>query len=136
MQEETLDKFNEFLAANDRIANECKAALPFAHDPEVIKAFEFLNRLNILAEKYQFQFCDIILLLDPSFGVDISTEVRLKALTLKRRPRQVKRYRNPHTGDVIETRGANHKLLKQWKAEHGAIVVEGWIDSSCLGSEK
>lgn len=136
MEEEVLEKFTEFLEANDRIANDCKAALHFAHDPEVIKALEFLNRLNNLAEKYQFQSRDIILLLDPSYGGYVSNEVQFNALIPKRKPRQVKCYRNPHTGEVLETRGANHKLLKQWKAEYGAKVVEDWRDQPSLGSRE
>jgi hypothetical protein len=45
-----------------------------------------------------------------------------------RRPREypVKRYKNPHTGDVIETRGGNHTVLKKWKSTYGGAVVEGW----------
>lgn len=42
------------------------------------------------------------------------------------RTRQVKIYKNPHNGEKIETKGGNHKLLKQWKAEHGAGEVESW----------
>jgi len=126
MREDMLEKFTEFLAANDRIANDCKAALPLARDPEVIKAFQFLSKLDVLAKKYQFEPSDIILLLDPSYAVETRGEEGLNALTLKRKPRQVKRYRNPHTGELIETRGANHKLLKQWKEAHGAKTVEAW----------
>jgi hypothetical protein len=45
----------------------------------------------------------------------------------KRRARQIKQYHNPHTGEVIETKGGNHKQLKEWKAEHGGDVVESWL---------
>lgn len=40
---------------------------------------------------------------------------------------QVKQYKNPHNGEIIETKGGNHKLLKEWKAEYGSDVVEGWL---------
>jgi hypothetical protein len=29
-------------------------------------------------------------------------------------------------GEVIETKGGNHKTLKEWKAKWGGDVVEGW----------
>lgn len=128
IREDILEKFTEFLAANDRIANECKAALPLAHDPEVVKIFQFLSRLDVLAKKYQFESSDIILLLDPSYAAETPKQERNSATTLKRKQRQLKCYRNPHTGESIETRGANHKLLKQWKEEYGAEVVESWRD--------
>lgn len=44
-----------------------------------------------------------------------------------RKPRQVKVYKNPHNGELIETKGGNHKTLKLWKAEYGADVVESWV---------
>jgi hypothetical protein len=36
-------------------------------------------------------------------------------------------YKNPHTGEVVETKGGNHKGLKEWKAEHGSATVESWL---------
>ncbi len=45
----------------------------------------------------------------------------------QRKPREVKIYKNPHNGELIETKGGNHRLLKQWKQEHGADVVESWL---------
>ena len=43
----------------------------------------------------------------------------------KRRP--IKVYKNPHTGVTEESRGGNNKTLKEWKDQHGAKVVEGWV---------
>jgi len=43
-----------------------------------------------------------------------------------KRARKVKQYKNPHNGEVIETKGGNHKTLKEWKAKWGGDVVEGW----------
>lgn len=40
--------------------------------------------------------------------------------------RRVKIYRNPHANEVIETKGGNHKTLKEWKATWGAEEVESW----------
>ncbi|MNH44318.1 hypothetical protein D3C79_1064480 [compost metagenome] len=45
----------------------------------------------------------------------------------QRKPREVKRYKNPHSGEVVETKGGNHKILKQWKQEHGSDTVESWL---------
>ncbi|CAO1670490.1 histone-like nucleoid-structuring protein, MvaT/MvaU family [Salinicola sp. NYA28a] len=36
-------------------------------------------------------------------------------------------YKNPHTGRVIETRGQNHRELKQWKQAYGTDVVLSWL---------
>jgi hypothetical protein len=44
-----------------------------------------------------------------------------------RKPRQVKVYKKPHTGEVVETKGGNHRTLKEWKAEYGSATVESWL---------
>jgi hypothetical protein len=44
-----------------------------------------------------------------------------------KKPRSVKVYLNPHNGERIETKGGNHKLLKEWKLKHGSNEVETWV---------
>jgi hypothetical protein len=44
-----------------------------------------------------------------------------------RRAREVKIYQNPHTGEIVETKGGNQKTLKEWKSKHGADAVESWL---------
>ncbi|MFJ6826234.1 DNA binding protein [Pseudomonas sp. NPDC090964] len=46
-----------------------------------------------------------------------------------RKGRPMMRYRNPLTGEVLETKGTNHKTLRQWKAAHGRDVVESWREA-------
>jgi hypothetical protein len=29
--------------------------------------------------------------------------------------------------EVVETKGGNHKVLKEWKAEYGSDTVESWL---------
>ncbi|MNS60205.1 hypothetical protein D3C72_931900 [compost metagenome] len=39
----------------------------------------------------------------------------------------VKVYQNPHTGELIETKGGNHRGLKAWKEQYGAATVDSWL---------
>lgn len=41
------------------------------------------------------------------------------------RERKLKRYHNPHTDEFIETKGGNHKTLKEWR-EKWPDEVESW----------
>jgi hypothetical protein len=36
------------------------------------------------------------------------------------------RYKNPSNGEIVETKGGNHKVLKAWKKEYGNDTVESW----------
>ncbi|MNE44365.1 hypothetical protein D3C80_1385870 [compost metagenome] len=67
----------------------------------------------------------VITILDPSKGLSVSTASASSGV--QRKLREVKRYKNPHSGEVVETKGGNHKILKQWKQEHGSDTVESWL---------
>ncbi|TVP54100.1 MAG: H-NS histone, partial [Halomonadaceae bacterium] len=43
-----------------------------------------------------------------------------------RRKRPMKTYRNPHTGETVQTRGGNHKVLNAWRKQYGSDEVAGW----------
>ncbi|HCL4185724.1 TPA: DNA binding protein, partial [Pseudomonas aeruginosa] len=47
----------------------------------------------------------------------------------QRKARAVKVYKNPNSGEIVETKGGNHKVLKAWKAEFGNDVVESWLQN-------
>jgi DNA-binding protein H-NS len=63
---------------------------------------------------------------------ELATGARTQAAGGKktRRARTVKVYKNPHNGEVIETKGGNHKALKGWKEQFGADVVESWVQAA------
>jgi len=131
-------KIAEVFQINRRIQSEFQTAAALLRDAEVIRALRFLNDLDELAEKFQFTPRDILMYLAPrkessksahaEQGVIQKLTAKADATKSTRRPREypVKRYKNPHTGDVIETRGGNHTVLKKWKSTYGGAVVEGW----------
>lgn len=43
-----------------------------------------------------------------------------------RKERRVMVYKNPHSGEVLKTKGANHKKLREWRDNYGASEVRGW----------
>ena len=85
---------------------------------------EFESKLRGLMGEYNKALPDIIALLDPESRTS-KTARAAKPATAKR-TRKMKQYSNPNTGEVIETKGGNHKTLKEWKAKWGSAVVEGW----------
>ncbi|MNC69860.1 hypothetical protein D3C75_1206020 [compost metagenome] len=74
--------------------------------------------------EYNYSLKDVINLLDPQAGRRAPV---VQSETGTRKPRQVKVYKNPHTGELVETKGGNHRTLKEWKAEYGAGTVESWL---------
>ncbi len=92
-------------------------------DAGLKREIEFEQKLVGLMKSYDKNLRDIIAILDPK----AATRTPASAVKQQRRPRVVKVYANPHTGERIETKGGNHRGLKAWKEQYGAQTVESWV---------
>lgn len=115
---------NEYRATEEAIKELQERLKNLSQDDKLKKELEFEGKLRTLMGEYQKSLRDIIALLDPE--AKMSKAPRTAKTTGSKRARKVKQYKNPNTGEVIETKGGNHKTLKEWKAKWGAEVVEGW----------
>lgn len=105
---------------------------------ELLRERSFIAEFKELKRKYQFSTQEAFALLDPSllfdreFTVEDFFAVFQKSLSGsspcvdRRHPKSLKKYRNPFTGEVIETKGFNNKKIREWKAAHGREEVESW----------
>jgi hypothetical protein len=87
------------------------------------KELEFKEQLEMLMSEYEKTSKDVKDILFPNAEPEQAQQQKKTT----RKPRKLKVYKNPLTGEVVETRGGNQKQLKQWKEEHGDEVVEGWL---------
>lgn len=120
-----MSKLAEFRQLEQQLAQQLAELESLKNDDGLKKEIEFETKLRDLLAEYGFSLKSVINLLDPQ-----APTRRTLAVTepkAPRKPRSVKVYKNPHTGEVIETKGGNHKGLKEWKAEHGSNVVESWV---------
>ncbi|MCX2889980.1 H-NS histone [Pseudomonas sp. LB-090624] len=116
---------NEYRATEEAI-KELQARLAnLSQDDKLKKELEFEGKLRNLMGEYSKSLRDVIALLDPESKLSKGPRGAVKAVATKR-ARKVKQYKNPHNGEVIETKGGNHKTLKEWKANWGGDVVESW----------
>ncbi|WP_419308049.1 histone-like nucleoid-structuring protein, MvaT/MvaU family [Chromohalobacter israelensis] len=94
-------------------------------DQRLTSELEFKEKLEALMKEYDKSPAAVIEMLDPQ------PESRSKPATqtnnVSRRKRKLKIYKNPNTGEVVETRGGNQKTLKAWKDEYGNDTVESWL---------
>ncbi|MCY1307415.1 transcriptional regulator [Pseudomonas sp. BN414] len=116
-----MSKLAEFKRLEAQLAEQLAALNTLKDDKELKREIEFEQKLNSLLEEYGFNLKTVISILDPQ------TPRMLTPRQDKRRQRVLKRYRNPHTNEVVETKGGNHKILNAWKAEHGAETVNSWL---------
>ncbi|MBR9881255.1 MAG: DNA binding protein [Gammaproteobacteria bacterium] len=91
------------------------------NDDRLKTELDFKNHLEDLMREFDKSAADVIKLLDPTQAAGTSTK------STGRAKRKLKIYKNPNTGEVVETRGGNQKTLKAWKEEYGAETVEEWL---------
>ncbi|WP_339482139.1 MULTISPECIES: histone-like nucleoid-structuring protein, MvaT/MvaU family [unclassified Pseudomonas] len=119
-----MSKLAEFRQLEKHLAEQLQALEALKDDAGLKKEIEFETKLRALLGEYSYSLKDVINLLDPQANRRAPvTESKAGS----RKPRQVKIYKNPHSGEVVETKGGNHKTLKEWKAEYGSDTVESWL---------
>ncbi|SFP67915.1 hypothetical protein SAMN05216229_104284 [Geopseudomonas sagittaria] len=118
-----MSKLAEFRRAEQALKEQLALLEKLQGDSGLKREMEFEDKLKALMEDYGMDLATVVAILNPQ---PVELEPVGPAAVMRRRPRQVKVYVQPVTGKRIETKGANHAQLKDWKAEFGAEVVEGW----------
>lgn len=114
---------NEYRSTKETLKELEQRLSELSGDSRLEKELEFEQMLREIMTEYNKSLHDIVNIIDPDF-LKSATQSSEKPT---RKPRRTKRYLNPHTGAVIETKGANHKELKEWKAQWGQDTVESWF---------
>nr|WP_269476041.1 histone-like nucleoid-structuring protein, MvaT/MvaU family [Pseudomonas mosselii] len=118
----TVSRLAEFRAAEKALKEQMAQLEALKKDAGLKREIEFEQKLVGLMKSYDKNLRDIIAILDPKAASRAPAPIKQQ-----RRPRVVKVYQNPHTGERIETKGGNHRGLKAWKEQYGAQTVESWV---------
>ncbi|WLG81935.1 DNA binding protein [Pseudomonas sp. FP1911] len=119
-----MSRLVEFRKLEQQLAEQLAELESMKSDSGLKKEMEFESKLRALLGEYGFSLKNIISILDPEAGRRTSTLIA--SVKAARKARDVKIYKNPNSGELIETKGGNHRQLKEWKIEFGADVVESW----------
>ena len=121
-----MSRLAEFRKLEQQLAAQLAELESLKNDSSLQKEMEFENKLRGLLGEYSFSLRDVINILDPQAGSRKGPAVVADAKAT-RKPRSAKVYKNPHSGEIVETKGGNHKTLKEWKAQYGGDEVEAWV---------
>lgn len=118
-----MSRLAEFRLLEQQLAAQLAELEALKNDSALKQEMEFETKLRSLLNEYGYGLRQVVLIL----------LIRKRWLPLiwppktSRKPREVKVYKNPHSGEVVETKGGNQRTLKAWKNEYGAEVVESWL---------
>ena len=118
-----MSRLAEFRAAEKALQEQLAQLESLKNDAGLKKEIEFEQKLQALMSSYNKNLRDIIAILDPNPTATAAAPAGPK----RRRARVVKVYQNPHTGELIETKGGNHRGLKAWKEQYGIEAVDSWL---------
>tara|TARA_R110001592_G_scaffold272055_1_gene538593 strand:+ start:638 stop:1006 length:369 start_codon:yes stop_codon:yes gene_type:complete len=93
-------------------------------DQSLKRELAFENSVRELMKEYDKSpkhVLQILAAIDPSIA-----GAKAESSTGTRAKRPMKTYKNPHTGEVVKTRGGNHKVLNEWREKHGKEAVQSW----------
>lgn len=120
----------DYRATEQAIAELQAKLASFQNDEKLQQELDFESKIRALMGEYGKSLKDVNAILDPQAKLALGKGPRVGKpageATGTRRQRSVKQYKNPHNGEVIETKGGNHKTLKEWKSKWGGDIVETW----------
>ena len=83
--------------------------------------------LASLMKKHGCSKTDLIALLQNDTSAPAKRRRAPTKAKSSRKPRKLKIFKNPNTGETVETRGGNHKVLKAWKAKYKLTNIDDWL---------
>lgn len=85
------------------------------------RELELVKKFNALVEDSGFSLREALRIVhpDPPKEPDVASR-------RTRKPRKIMTYKNPISGEVVETKGGNNKVLQAWKKQYGAEKVNSW----------
>ncbi|MDI9245008.1 histone-like nucleoid-structuring protein, MvaT/MvaU family [Marinobacter sp. CHS3-4] len=117
-------KINDYYQKKQLMEKLSEELAKLEQDQALKGELEFENKVRDLMKEYKKSPKDVLQILsaiDPTI-----TGAKAAASTGTRAKRPMKTYKNPHTGEVVQTRGGNHKTLNEWRKKHGKEAVQSW----------
>lgn len=118
-------KINDYYQKKQLVEQLSEELAQLEQDQALKGELEFEKKVRDLMKEYKKAPKDVLQVLsaiDPTI-----TGGKVTAATGGNRARRpMKTYKNPHTGEVVQTRGGNHKTLNEWRKKHGKDAVQSW----------
>lgn len=124
----TLQKLADFRKLQNALEQQQKIFNEMQGDPQIQDAIKFTKDLHAFLKKHDKSIADAILALNPlASALQVDSFLCAGTATTTRYYKPLKRYVNPHSGEVVESKGGSNKTLMKWKRQWGRSVVATWV---------
>ena len=115
-----MNKVAKYFEAKSNLEQLSQQVQALEKDEALQSLLQFKSRLDSLMSEFEMTQEDVIKL----WG---SGENKIKNGDKRRNKRPLKTYLNPHTEELVKTRGGNHRTLNAWRDEYGKEEVDSWL---------
>jgi len=116
-------KINEYYRKRNLLDQLSEELKQLENDQALQSDLEFEKKVKELMDEYGKSAVDVHQIL---VAIDPSISVANTQTSKTRKPKAAVTYTNPHTGESVTAKGANHKILKEWRKEYGHETVKSW----------
>ena len=117
-------KINDYYQKKQLMEKLSEELRQLEQDNALKRELEFEEKVRDLMKQYNKSPKDVLQVLG---AIDPSVAGGKSDGGASGRPkRPLKTYKNPNTGEVVKTRGGNHKTLNEWREKHGKETVQSW----------
>lgn len=119
-------KINDYYQKKQLMEQLAQELEKLEQDQTLKSELDFENEVRDLMKKFDKSPKDVLRILQAIDPLVAGAKAEGAAGTRAKRP--MKTYKNPHTGEVVKTRGGNHKTLNEWRQKYGKEAVQGWAE--------
>jgi hypothetical protein len=119
-------KIAEFQAAQLELSKRVTALEEMRNDPELKRELEFDGELVELLGKYSLTKDKLYAFMHAQYSAKKAADKKSAGPKGKAHVGTMKRWSNPHSGEVIDSGRRDHKTIKGWIEQYGLKTVLTW----------
>ena len=115
-----MNKIAKYFEAKSNLEQLSQQLKALESDEALQNLLQFKDKLEKLMTEFGMTQDDVISL----WG---NGDAKPRSNDKRRNKRPLKTYLNPHTEEVVKTRGGNHRTLNAWRDQYGKEEVDSWL---------
>lgn len=122
-------KLADFKKLQKTLDEQMRVLEAMKNDPDLQAEEVFSKKLHAFLKKHGRSVGDAMQVLNPLLSANrVETLARATNDKKTRYIKPVRRFVNPHTGQVVLSKSGSSLILNRWKAQFGADEVKSWAD--------
>lgn len=115
-----MNKLVKYIEVKSQVEQLSREIQELENDEALKKLLQFRTELDALMKRFDMSKEDVLKL----WGKE---GAKSKGNDKRRGQRPLKVYKNPHTNEIVKTKGGNQRDLNAWREQYGKEEVDSWL---------